>query len=316
MWKNNFYFLSKPMKPTEKPGLYGTSFVKESNLFPTGDFPLGVVWQTPQKDMYLHSHNFHELVIVFQGHAKHCYEGRAYSISGGDIFFIKPGMMHAYERTSEMQLVNILYYPERLGIPSHDLLEIPGYHAFFELEPAMREQHGFEGKLKIHGRELEYLKGLSIDLTNEIAQRKRGRLFACYSILTQIILRVSRLYEEDSDNSAQKNLFQLGSVLGEIQRNFKKPLNINGLSEKAAMSPSSFYRSFRKTMGVSPIEYILSLRLTHARNLLESSDKNISEIAEESGFQDSNYFTRMFRKKFGISPRAFRKLYTPGGASE
>lgn len=273
--------------------------------------PVGVVWQEPQQDMPLHSHRFHELVFIFKGHARHRYENRTYFISEGDIFLIPPGVEHAYLETSGLELVNILYFPQALAMPMHDLLQLPGYHAFFEFEPAMREKQGFEGRLRVHGWELENLRSLAMEFTAELDGRKPGCLFECVALLMQMILRVSRLYDGYSSTGAQEDLLRLGRVLSLMQKSCcGKPLRMKELARKAGMSQSGFYRSFRKTLGVSPMEYLLSLRLSAARDLLEHSAKTIGEIAEETGFEDSNYFSRAFRKSSGMSPREFRRTFS------
>ena len=74
------------------------------------------------------------------------------------------------------------------------------------------------------------------------------------------------------------------------------------------MSPVSFVRHFRAATGLTPQEYLIKLRLEEAAILLQNPDLSIAEAALQSGFNDSNYFSRLFRKKNNISPRSYRKL--------
>ena len=60
-------------------------------------------------------------------------------------------------------------------------------------------------------------------------------------------------------------------------------------------------------VGVSPLEYVHRLRLEEAYRLLSDSSRNVSEVAMEVGFDDANYFSRLFRKKMGMSPSLVRK---------
>ncbi len=73
------------------------------------------------------------------------------------------------------------------------------------------------------------------------------------------------------------------------------------------MSKNHFLRVFRQCYGTSPINYLIRLRLEKSCELLEHSGKNITEIAFEAGFSDSNYYTRQFSKTYGMSPRAYRQ---------
>lgn len=62
-----------------------------------------------------------------------------------------------------------------------------------------------------------------------------------------------------------------------------------------------------ETMGLSPMSYLTDMRLKHADVLLHTTSKTIAIISEESGFEDPNYFARLYKKKFGVSPGKNRK---------
>ena len=79
------------------------------------------------------------------------------------------------------------------------------------------------------------------------------------------------------------------------------------LSRMANMSPSSMRRLFKKYTGKSPSDFIQDLRLMVAARRLLVTNKRISVIAYEAGFEDPNYFSRIFRMNFGVSPQEYRK---------
>ena len=70
---------------------------------------------------------------------------------------------------------------------------------------------------------------------------------------------------------------------------------------------SNLMRVFRKATGQTPIEYLVRLRIQRAMDMLRNTDLTVTEIALEVGFNDSNYFTRQFRRILGESPRSFRQ---------
>ena len=70
---------------------------------------------------------------------------------------------------------------------------------------------------------------------------------------------------------------------------------------------SSLLRHFKQINGSSPKEYLIGLRINYACELLDSTQLSIGEIAFKSGFNDSNYFTRQFRRVTGRSPRDYRR---------
>lgn len=94
-----------------------------------------------------------------------------------------------------------------------------------------------------------------------------------------------------------------------IKLNLKENINLKTLSEKACMSTASFYRFFKRELGMSPIEYILNEKIKQAKKLLQNPGIQINEVCYLSGFEDANYFIRLFKKHEGITPKQYQLLY-------
>jgi len=94
-----------------------------------------------------------------------------------------------------------------------------------------------------------------------------------------------------------------------IKQNLKENINLKSLSEKACMSTTSFYRFFKRELGMSPIEYILNEKIKCAKNLLKNPTLQINEVCYLAGFEDANYFIRLFKKHEGITPKQYQLLY-------
>jgi AraC family L-rhamnose operon transcriptional activator RhaR/AraC family L-rhamnose operon regulatory protein RhaS len=84
------------------------------------------------------------------------------------------------------------------------------------------------------------------------------------------------------------------------------------LAAAAHMSESSLLATFKDATGQSPIAYLIQLRIQRATELLRHGDQSISEIAFSVGFEDSNYFSRQFRKSMHTSPREYRRRFAVG----
>ncbi len=83
-------------------------------------------------------------------------------------------------------------------------------------------------------------------------------------------------------------------------------LNMDFMSDKMAMSYSTFYRKVKALTGMTAKEYILKRRLYHCAKLLQSGDYNVTEAATMTGFNDQNNFRLVFKKEFGITPSAYK----------
>ena len=84
-------------------------------------------------------------------------------------------------------------------------------------------------------------------------------------------------------------------------------MRIENYAQTRGMSVSWFIRNFKKYTGMTPMQFIVSLRVNNAQILLEQTNYSIYEIAKIVGYDDQLYFSRLFRKQKGVSPSQYRK---------
>ena len=94
-----------------------------------------------------------------------------------------------------------------------------------------------------------------------------------------------------------------------IKEHYKEKLSAQDISASANLSQSYFFSAFKKAMGVSPIAYLNSYRLSLAAEKLINSEKTVNEIADSVGIEDSVYFNKLFRKAYQLSPIKYREKY-------
>lgn len=127
----------------------------------------------------------------------------------------------------------------------------------------------------------------------------------CMSLLYQVIKSLIQV----SETKAYQTSDALLSAIKYIHAHFADRITVRELAAAANMSESNFYAVFRKQMGVSPIVYLNQYRLTLASRLLKSTNDSIGAISAATGFADPFYFSRMFKDRFQLSPREYRKLH-------
>lgn len=93
-----------------------------------------------------------------------------------------------------------------------------------------------------------------------------------------------------------------------IRKNVTQNITLADLSEKSCMSPTSFYRYFKKETGLSPIEFIMHEKIKQAKQLLKDPAIQVNEVSYQAGFDDCNYFIRVFKKYEGITPKQYQTL--------
>ena len=95
-----------------------------------------------------------------------------------------------------------------------------------------------------------------------------------------------------------------------INEHYAEPLTLDQIGQIVGLNPSYFSNIFRKENGCTFTEYLTEIRMKNARQLITDTDLEIIEIAEQTGFHDMKYFSRCFRKITGMTPSAYRKLFS------
>lgn len=96
-----------------------------------------------------------------------------------------------------------------------------------------------------------------------------------------------------------------------MDRHYDTPITIDDLSREVALSPYYLIRAFRRAYRITPHQYLIAQRIDRAKELLRNSDRSITEICAEVGFESLGSFSSLFRKVAGLSPSAYRANSRP-----
>jgi len=130
--------------------------------------------------------------------------------------------------------------------------------------------------------------------------------------VSEQILRISGLFlvPKGSTGMIAGNISNIPAALAYIDSNAMQGITVDTVFEETQnVSLMTFYRDFKKETGELPASYIRRVRLDHACHLLSTTPLNITQIAETSGFSNSNYFAQVFRREIGVSPSQYRKSH-------
>ncbi|GAA0305268.1 two-component system response regulator YesN [Gracilibacillus halotolerans] len=94
-----------------------------------------------------------------------------------------------------------------------------------------------------------------------------------------------------------------------LDKNYGKTITLEGLADYIGISPYYLSKLFKDRYEVTVIEYVTNIRMKKAKAFLMDGSKSIKEIAMDIGYKDPNYFSRVFKKEFGVSPRGYRNKY-------
>lgn len=134
---------------------------------------------------------------------------------------------------------------------------------------------------------------------------------SCFSLsaaakLTSICVEISRRVEMAGSSPSETDS-RIYHSLAYIHKNYDRDLTIEQLAALEHLSVSRFRTLFKARTGLSPMDYLIILRLNHARQLMTQTDLTLREIADAVGYQDQLYFSRIFKKRTGYTPSAYRQ---------
>ena len=287
--------------------------MKQNEIFPHlhwQDLSLSILYFVHEKETMPsdHCHAFYELVLVREGQAMHFMNGELARIRAGNIFLVPPGKMHGYRDAQHLGIYNILFSEEILELFQHDLSNTPNYQMLFHVQPGLFSSLRAKTDLLAldHGHFTQAVT-LADEIIREENQREAGGRTLVFGEFLHLLACIIR-YAHIGGASGKTAGYQISRLLAELDRNFARKWSLADMARFVRMSRSGFRQQFRVMTGVPPVTYLLRLRLEKATALLRLSD-SVSEAGMRAGFPDTNYFTRQFRARYGISPREYKRQW-------
>ncbi len=248
-----------------------------------------------------HNHDYLDIEVVMEGTAVDISNGEVRTLSAGDVLVIDKGATHEISQVEGLVLYNMGFDQNAMRSMGQDLLELPGFHALFLGEenrmPAVR-------RLQLTAKELDRARDILEQMHREYESHEPGFRTALLSGLSQLLLLLSR----SCGQQELPGIWQAAAAAARMEREYAGPVSVAELAKSVYLSERHFRRLFEQVYGVSPSVYLTELRLKAAQWLLLSRSGTVTDVAMACGFSDGNYFTRMFRRKFGVTPTAYRKL--------
>lgn len=157
------------------------------------------------------------------------------------------------------------------------------------------------------GTSPDYLR-LFGQMIQELQLRRTDYEMLTALLLQSLLIRMGRELGREKKYS-DSSMREIHRAMHFFQEYYAQEINIAEYAASRGFSASWFLQCFRQITGSSPLQYILKLRLSNAQSLLENTDYPIGEIADAVGYDNALYFSRLFRKHIGMSPREYRRAH-------
>jgi len=254
-----------------------------------------------------HHHDFIEIVFITKGKGIQVISNNEYEVSEGDIFILQGFQNHYFKDAGKAEIINVMFDPVKSpGLISDDLKMLDGYSALFILEPRYRNRMHFKNMLHLNHVDLAKSEYILNGMLNEMQNKEPGYELFLKNKLEEIIIFLARKYSQISIPKA-KSLVRIGKAIHFIENNFNQNIYIQQLADISFMSIRNFQRIFKDATSLSPNDYLLEMRIQHASRLLKETDFAVYDVSDQVGIADWFYFSKAFKKKFGVSPMNYRK---------
>lgn len=247
----------------------------------------------------LHIHNEIELLYIFSGSfGTRLADGSEYIAEPGDVVCINSNVAHATfaASTGKMKYGLIQFKADsfKKGSRVDTYLSVISNTKGKQIEIFRNDEIN------------RYCEFLFEHANKEDPPRMLYLTSGVYGILAS--LYCSRFLVDESENIDRKKVKKLLGALEYISKNYKDDISLAEVCETVQMSSYYFCRLFKSTLNMGFTEYLNSVRIHHAQEMLSETDKSILEIALESGFSSVSYFNRVFKSMKYCSPSEYRKF--------
>ena len=259
-----------------------------------------------------HSHTYYVLFYLMHGNCTISIDDRLYTLSEGNVIFMPANSVHKTSYIGEL-------VPERTYIEfSRDYID-----AIDNCLGKNWSEHNLWGHiLYIEKEKREKIDSLFREIQKEY-DIIDGYSDCCIRQLFQyLIIRLVRLdrntkdikeFIANSDNKINQDMIIAAKYIAE---NFKNNITLKDVANHLNLNPSYFSSKFKAFNSIGFTEYLRNIRINHAEWYLIETDLSLSDIADECGFCNSNYFGDTFKLVNGLSPSEFRKNNKPKKAED
>ena len=283
--------------------------VNETGYHGTLEFPVAVYLDdVSHKYVNWHWHEEFEIGFVTEGSVVLGCGNRKYPMECGDIFFINSNVLHSMHKnnTSKQAVFKSIAFHSSIISESINsifyikyLLPILSNGNFRECI-ITKDSNSYQSMLDILSKVWDLV--YSEDSDYEI--KVRNGLSTLFCFLNRFQNNIKETNSPKMPNYLLEKRVKV--LLDYIHTHYKDKITIEELAKTASISKTEVLRCFKAIMGLSPINYLNSYRLQRAAHMLINTEKNIQEIAEVCGFDDNSYFSKLFKKKYHVTPHDYR----------
>jgi len=267
-------------------------------------FLFSCLLERKEEEQNYHCHDFIEIVIILKGKGHFIINDEKVLVSEGNVLILNPGTYHRSIPDSPHTLMECY-----LAFTDVDFVNAPpNFFPFF---------HGQKMLGKLPERVKKEIFQLCCSIDRESQSRNPGRYFMLKAYLIQVICLLLRFdrQEEIADQhclagyefKSPNKKYVVQQIMKYMENHYKEKISLDQIAENMYLSPFYISKLFKSETGDTPINYLISLRMEKAKELLDqNSTLSIQEAAAAVGYEDAYHFSKLFKKYYGLSPLYYK----------
>jgi YesN/AraC family two-component response regulator len=256
----------------------------------------------------VHKHSYFEIIFIRSGSGRHFINGSTFAYATGDVFLLGPEDYHSFDIEEPTTFCYIRF--TEVFVKEHTMANSLQWVRTFEF--LLNTPYQSTGSIVTDQTEKELLNHLLIVLIHEYDSSEDHDELVINGVMKAILVILARnVVRQRSTGLGERTKPKLiEEVLLYVCQHIHEPdaLRLEQLAEYFHLSPSYLSALFKKQIGESLQVYIVKYKLKMIENRLRFSTRNVAQIADEFGFTDSSHLNKLFKKYYGVPPRAFRSV--------
>ncbi|MBL4700527.1 MAG: helix-turn-helix transcriptional regulator [Phycisphaeraceae bacterium] len=267
--------------------------------------PTPVNWVEPKRIIY-----DHELMLFKRGGYRTQIEDEVFDSSENSFIIIPPNRWHISSNIDKGYIHYVhfdwQYMPHNPDTPVMTFFPAPPQHSCFHLAPDIVPTSVFHGTIRSPTVVYNLAERLSFMLNSDNAHKR----LASRGVLLELLIHLLDPQPRQTPHQPhQKELaYTVRNLLDKTMSQPNQSISIRTLLESLGQSYEHLARVFRQQYGLTPMNYIQSIRIERAKHFLHHTDMKILAVAQAVGYQDAAYFTQLFKQNTDLSPGKFRQL--------
>jgi len=255
--------------------------------------------------MTIHSHDSIEIMYVNKGVCKVVTNINEYHMDSGDFIIINCDKPHQLiiDKDSLCKMLCLEFRFVKVDNPSNSLLNVKKLYENIKSVRLLLES----GENLIILKDRDEILAILEMIVNELGKEKAGYNYFLQAAYSQLIIKISRLYEESKISGENPVNIYVKQAIEYMKTNYFDEITVDLIAKTLNINASYFFKLFKKQMAMTPIEYLTSIRINKAIQLLENSNLTITEVCNMTGFNSLQYFSYAFKKNIGMTPSEYRR---------